>query len=92
MVVNKEYLCPVCGYDLGFKPWNGDSPSHEICSCCHIQFGYDDFAGGRLDARVEIYRKLRSSWIAEGMPWKGVGISPPTGWDPQRQLESLAVE
>lgn len=89
MVVNKEHQCPACGYDLGFKPWNGNSPSHEICPCCYIQFGYDDFAGGRLNARAELYRNWRSSWIAKGMPWCGVGNLPPEGWNPQQQLKSL---
>lgn len=91
MIVNKEYLCPVCGYNLGFKPWKGNSASFEICSCCDIQFGYDDFCGGRADARAELYRSWRSSWIAKGMPWSDVGNLPPEGWDPQQQLKSLNI-
>jgi hypothetical protein len=89
MTVNKEHQCQACGYDLGFKPWNGDSPSDEICPSCGIQFGYSDFAGGRIDARAERYRSWRLAWIAKGMPWSDVGNSPPEGWDPQQQLKSL---
>ena len=36
--------CPACGFDGLFeRPWTGDSASDEICPCCGIHFGYDDF-------------------------------------------------
>jgi len=51
--------CPVCGYVLQFIPWDGLSASDEICPSCGIQFGYDDAAGGNVQAREEIYKRWR---------------------------------
>jgi hypothetical protein len=62
--------CPVCGYDLGFTPWNGNSASDQICPCCAIQFGYTDSAGGDCDKRRQLYRGWRKHWIEQGMLWK----------------------
>jgi hypothetical protein len=83
--------CPVCGFNLGFKPWQGESASDEFCLSCGIQFGYTDSAGGDLEARKQLYVDWRCKWIAEGMPWRGV-IAPPKGWDPRRQLENLRAD
>jgi hypothetical protein len=35
---NIANCCPVCGFDLGFRPWDGASPSNEICLSCGIPF------------------------------------------------------
>lgn len=51
--------CPVCGLQLDFKPWNGDSPSDEICPQCGMQFGYYDVGPGD---RREYYEQWRDSW------------------------------
>ena len=44
-----------------FEPWAGASASLEICPCCGIHFGYDDYAGGAADARLrgEFIRKAQ---------------------------------
>jgi len=81
--------CLVCGYYLGFAPWIGVFPSDEICSCCGIQFGYDDAAGGDINKRNLIYNEWRQRWIFEGMPWTSVGINKPDNWDPVKQLINL---
>ena len=54
-----KYICPVCGYDLGFPAWDGESPSDEICNCCGIQFGYGDIGPGGLEGRKKIYEDFR---------------------------------
>ena len=42
-------MCPACGFDaLDEEPWSDDSASDEICPCCALHFGYDDF--GELSA------------------------------------------
>lgn len=87
--VNREHLCPVCGYDLDFQSWDGQSPSDEICPCCNIQFGYDDAAGGDTERRREIHAKWRADWIDAGMPWRGHGHAAPNGWDPRKQCERI---
>lgn len=36
--------CPACGFSgLVSEPWDDVSPSDEICPCCGIQFGLDDW-------------------------------------------------
>lgn len=84
-------LCPVCGYNLGFKAWDGESASDEICPCCGIQFGYTDFAGGELEKRKELYLSYRAEWIKNGMKWQSVGIDPPTSWNPINQLKKIGA-
>lgn len=84
--MNSKDFCPVCGYDLGFPPWRGDSASHEICPSCGIHFGYDDHAGGQPEARPAIYARWRATWIAKGMPWDKGASEPPPGWDPKMQM------
>lgn len=84
--------CPVCGYDLGFAPWNAGSPSDEICPSCGIQFGYDDAAGGSPEARPRLYEEWRRKWVSNGMTWASVSRSPPQHWNPNEQLKRLDDE
>lgn len=84
-------LCPVCGYELGFLPWEGASASDEICPCCFIQFGYDDCAGGDQKERPNIYEKWRTGWVLKGMKWHSKRRRPPEGWDPIAQLRAIGV-
>ena len=88
----KETLCPVCGYDLGFLPRKGNSPSDEICPSCGIQFGYDDAAGGNECGRQTIYHRRRQQWIEGGMQWYSRHRSSPPGWDPIEQLSQIEVQ
>jgi hypothetical protein len=84
--------CPVCGYELGFLPWDGDSPSDEICPSCGIQFGYSDAAGGDLRRRQQIYREWRQNWINMNMPWSSKGREPPDQWDAREQLRAIGID
>ncbi|GFM38027.1 hypothetical protein DSM19430T_27110 [Desulfovibrio psychrotolerans] len=37
--------CRVCGeYSEDYYPWgeSGDMPTFDLCSCCKVQFGYED--------------------------------------------------
>ena len=88
---NIANCCPACGFDLGFKPWDGNSASDEICPSCGIQFGYSDCAGGDLNRRQEVYREWRERWIAQGMQWKNARKRP-DGWDAICQLRTIGVE
>ena len=81
-----ETLCPVCGFDLGFLPWCGDSPSEEICPSCGIQFGYDDFESG---GRERVYAQWRDRWMASGMQWCSKREQP-AGWNPVEQVRRVA--
>lgn len=83
-------ICPACGFELDFKPWDEDSASDEICPCCGIQFGYNDAAGRDPAARVPIYENWRAKWVASGMQWWSRGEKPPGNWDPHAQLACIA--
>jgi hypothetical protein len=84
------YICPACGYDrLEEPPWTDGSASDEICPSCGIQFGYDDFAGGDVDARRNVYAAWREEWRAGGMRWWSPTPPPPRGWDPVSQVRRV---
>jgi hypothetical protein len=83
-----QTCCPVCGYDLGFKPWDGDSASFEICPSCGIQFGYTDAAGGDTIRRQLLYQQWRKRWIGQGMPWNSASERP-AGWNAATQLRNI---
>ncbi len=90
--LNRENLCPVCGFDLGFRAWHRGSGSQEICPSCGIQFGYSDAAGGDPVKRKELHIKWRKAWTAKGCKWSDnneEGIHPPSGWDPREQLKRI---
>ncbi len=83
---NANNICPVCGYDLGFQPRNGDSPSDEICPSCGIQFGYDDARGGEF--REGQYFGWRKKWAQDGHRWYS-SKPQPQDWNPEEQLKNL---
>ena len=81
-----EYFCPVCGYGMYDAPWKGELPSDNICPCCGIQFGYDDFAGGNAAMRNEVYDSWRRKWIDGGLKWWSISTPPPYNWNANEQL------
>jgi hypothetical protein len=85
--VNREFLCPVCGWLLEEPAWRGDSASDEICPSCGIQFGYQDAIVS--PRRAEIHRAWREQWIIKGMPWSSVGQQPPENWNLREQLRRI---
>lgn len=80
------YMCPVCGYpDLEAIPHDEyGGASYEICPSCGFQFGYTD------DDQGITYQLWRERWIASGMVWNSIGISPPPEWDPEGQLRGMS--
>lgn len=82
------FTCPVCGYrELSEEPRpSGGGGSYEICPSCAFQFGFTDEAEGISDAH------WRAQWLAQGMPWRAVGIPRPARWDPGAQLAALLGE
>ena len=89
--IDRSTLCPVCGYQLGFRPWDDDLPSDEICPSCGIQFGYDDAAAENPLAYQAIYQRWREKWLARGLPWFSRSQHPPQGWDPVTQLQRIGM-
>ncbi len=93
-MLNKIAFCPVCGFDLGFPAWKGNSASDEICPSCGIHFGYDDVkeASGEEGTKEEIYKRWRKKWIKEGMKWWSIGHEKPNKWNPVEQLKNIGIE
>ena len=89
----RYFQCQVCGYSNTFVALDEEKETEdeeipardEICFCCHFQVGYDD------DDRGISPSEWRERWIADGMPWRGVGRPAPLGWNPTEQLESLCT-
>jgi len=92
IVIEKSHFCPVCGFNFykysGELPWNGNTPSDDICPSCGIQFGYEDSIYDEKK-RNDIYKKLRENWIKNGMKWWGDKEDMPQNWDPKKQLDNL---
>jgi len=77
------YFCRVCGLEQ-FEPQygeNGDMPTYAICSCCGVEFGYEDMT-------VQSTQKFREQWIRNGMQW----FSPrhmPGNWSWEKQKTQI---
>jgi hypothetical protein len=83
-----NHICPVCGYPkLNHPPYGGVlSPSYDYCPACIFQFGVTD------DDKGFTFEQWRKIWIDGGMVWDRLGhSSPPSGWDPKKQLENIGV-
>ena len=83
------YVCPSCGYPgLRESAWvsfdKRAGPSHEICPCCGVEFGYHD----HLPSMAERYRR---DWISRGAPWFRPDSRPPC-WDLRTQLRGISVD
>lgn len=64
MTNNDLQICRVCGLFQPDLPWgeNGTDPTHDICDCCGIEFGYEDFT-------LVVIRRYRDDWINNGAKW-----------------------
>lgn len=89
---NKNYICPVCGYDgLEFEPNN----SYEICSCCGYEFGTLDYEGKDVGAEFDyketmnFFSYVRNIWLGNGAEWYSNINQKPQNWDLQNQLKNI---
>lgn len=83
-VLNDESLrCRVCGLFQHERPWGDDgrSPTFAICSCCRVEFGYEDCT---CASTVE----YRRAWLAAGGAWCDESTRPVT-WDRDAQLARI---
>ena len=84
---NKKRICRVCGlYYRNFYPWGEDGkiPSHEICDCCGIEFGYEDNNNKSTE-------NARKKWTEGGYVWFNFEKRP-KGWDSLQQLKNIPPE
>ena len=80
-------VCKVCGLHFPeFFPWGetGETPSHDICDCCGIEFGYED-------NNVESVRVARKKWLVDGANWFNPE-NKPSVWNPNDQLKNIPPE
>ena len=74
----------MCGYEYSIQnpTWYDDeTPSHDICICCGVQFGYEDdnYSG------VVAYR---TRWVNDGAKWFSAGRKP-KDWNLESQLVNI---
>ncbi len=82
-----KYTCPICGYNqLDEPPYSDPSnftgPSFDICPCCGIEFGYEDYGPKGPPFYHEI---LRNRWVTGGMKFYRKDLRP-DNFDPIDQL------
>lgn len=83
-MVNDKQVCKVCGlFYPEFYPWgdNGETPSHDICDCCGIEFGYED-------NNAQSAKQARQKWLDGGANWSNPEKKPEK-WDLQEQLKNV---
>lgn len=76
-------FCKVCGYKLNYQPWgeDGKTPSFDICPCCGVEFGNEDYT-------EESLKDYRAKWISEGAQWFDPKLQP-RNWSLQEQLSNV---
>ena len=86
MQANKpeNVFCRVCGIEseINNPPWyDEETPSHEICPCCGVQFGYEDDGYHSVTG-------YRNQWLKAGAKWFSVGQRP-KDWNLEVQLQNI---
>lgn len=81
----KQHNCRVCGLYIENAPWgyDGMSPTYEICPCCGVEFGNDDYT-------IESVKTYRTEWIKRGANW----FTPkekPNNWNLEEQLKKIPL-
>jgi rubredoxin len=86
--MNQEnnYYCRVCGYLYDEPTWDPvtEIPSHNICFCCGVEFGYED-------STIDSIRKYRQEWLNNKAKWFNRKRKP-ADWSLEKQLENIPSE
>src|SRR5437016_2169017 len=72
-MMERNNLCPVCGYGMEEPPTN-----YNICPSCGTEFGIHDVNASILS--------LRQNWFSSGPKWWSSVDPKPPHWNPLRQL------
>lgn len=77
--------CRVCGYKLPFLPWGEDgcTPTYEICPCCGVEFGNEDYSENAI-------QNYRENWISARCPWFNPQKKP-LQWSLDEQLKNVPI-
>ncbi|GLS40396.1 hypothetical protein GCM10010869_59930 [Mesorhizobium tianshanense] len=82
-----KFKCRVCGLDQSpDMPWgeDGREPSHDICFCCGVEFGYeDDGLENCLSIRRNWVEVRRCEWFAPK--------DRPLDWDMPAQIRGIPL-
>lgn len=81
-----EHNCRVCGLFITNLPWgeNGNSPSYEICPCCGVEFGNEDYT-------INSTRQYRNKWVLKGGNWF-FPSEKPQNWNIEEQFNQIPKE
>jgi hypothetical protein len=81
-----QFNCRVCGIYLEESPWgeDGNSPNYEMCSCCGVEFGNQDYT-------VESVKRYREKWLSDGAKWSLPKFKP-SDWDLNEQMKNIPKE
>jgi hypothetical protein len=79
--------CRACGFDhFPDHPWgeDGELPTHNICGCCGVEYGYSD-------ETPEGCHAIRKHWVETERCafWSWPREKPPADWSPSRQLRMV---
>lgn len=79
---NNNYYCRICGLKYDEPIWLSETyGSHDICSCCGREFGYEDCG-------IESIRSYRENWLKKGANWF-IPKFKPTNWNLEQQLKQI---
>lgn len=80
----KEHNCRVCGLYIEELPWgeDGSCPTYEICPCCGVEFGNEDYT-------LESIRRYREKWINGDCKWF-LPKEKPLAWDFKKQFQNVS--
>jgi hypothetical protein len=81
-----KFICRVCGKLQGDPPWgeDGKCPTHNICDCCGVEFGYED-------CNISAIRAFRIRWLANGGQWWS-RKKRPADWSLEEQMKNIPEE
>lgn len=80
------YRCRVCGFREWEPPWgiDGKTSTVDYCSCCGVQFGYQD-------CLPEGAKRYRTEWLEKGAKWAHPELKPEP-WSVAEQLKKVPAE
>ena len=75
--------CRVCGFHMMDAPWgeDGQSPTYEICPCCGVEFGNEDYT-------LESTKLYRKQWLSKNVKWFE-HKEKPLDWDLEKQMYNI---
>ena len=78
------FFCRVCGLYRPEMPWGEDeeTPSFEICPCCGVEFGNEDYA-------IASIRHYRENWLKKGGKWFNYRLKP-DDWNIEIQMKQIS--